>query len=186
MTKARLSPIYCALVLCGLSFWYFSVHLLWFFRRASISYSPCSPSPQPIPSPPATPPPPPLTNAGRPRRNYCLPTRFEDVLPEPPAAVLVATAPAGPRRVILHVRDTMHSDLANVHVPPPPEEPSEDPPAASLDPPWPFRNMSIYRLMHWANSGSNSKSEGEVTRLVSEVISADDFRAEDLANFSAN
>ncbi|KAF8145659.1 hypothetical protein K438DRAFT_1424599, partial [Mycena galopus ATCC 62051] len=122
------------------------------------------------------------------------------------------TAPAGPCWVILHVHDTMRSvcnrfgllreyphrpsydpdsllkpeDLANVHVPPPPEEPSDDPPAAFLDPPWPFRNMSIYRLMHWANSGSNSKSEGEVTRLVSEVISADDFRAEDLANFSAN
>ncbi|KAJ7181996.1 hypothetical protein C8R46DRAFT_1210480 [Mycena filopes] len=35
--------------------------------------------------------------------------------------------------------------------------------------------MSIYRLMHWANSGSNSKSELEVTRLVSEVLTADDF-----------
>ncbi|KAJ7785096.1 hypothetical protein DFH07DRAFT_679678, partial [Mycena maculata] len=46
--------------------------------------------------------------------------------------------------------------------------------------------MSIYRLMHWANSGSSYKSEGEVTRLVSDVISADDFRAEDLADFNAH
>ncbi|KAJ7704598.1 hypothetical protein B0H17DRAFT_921234 [Mycena rosella] len=52
--------------------------------------------------------------------------------------------------------------------------------------PWPFRNMSIYRLMHWANSGSNSKSEAEVTRLVSEVIAAEDFRPSDLAGFNAH
>jgi hypothetical protein len=46
--------------------------------------------------------------------------------------------------------------------------------------------MSIYRLMHWANSGSNSKSEAEVTRLVADVISSDDFRATDLAGFNAH
>jgi hypothetical protein len=46
--------------------------------------------------------------------------------------------------------------------------------------------MSIYRLMSWANSGSNSKSEGEINRLVADVINAEDFKVEDLASFSAH
>ncbi|KAJ6530734.1 hypothetical protein B0H19DRAFT_1082450 [Mycena capillaripes] len=148
----------------------------------------------PIPSRPTTPLPPPVTQSGRPGRNYRMPARFEDVLPEPPAPIDVAPAPAeNPRRVILYVWDTMRSacnrfgllreyqqrpsydpdsllkpeDLANI--PPPPfQKPPADTPTSSPLAPWPFRNMSIYRLMHWANSGSNAKSEGEVTRLVKE------------------
>jgi hypothetical protein len=78
------------------------------------------------------------------------------------------------------------SDLANVPSPPQHADATPELPSESLAPPWPFRNMSIYRLMGWANSGTNSKSEAEVTRLVSEVISADDFRASDLAGFNAH
>ncbi|KAJ7764936.1 hypothetical protein B0H16DRAFT_1236755, partial [Mycena metata] len=131
-----------------------------------------------------------------------------DILPEGPAPIPVEPAPRpGARRVILHVADTMRSlcnrfgvfreyrhrpsydpdallrpeDLANI----PPAEPGPASPETPA-PPWPFRNMSIYRLMHWANSGSNSKSEIELTRLVAEVISAPDFVASDLAGFNAH
>ncbi|KAJ7794907.1 hypothetical protein B0H14DRAFT_3556098 [Mycena olivaceomarginata] len=179
--------------------------------KYSIASHTTIPSPAPILACPVTPPPPPVTETGRPRRNYRLPARFEDVLPEPPAPVVVAQEPViGPRRVILHVRDTMRSvcnrfgifreyphcpsydpdsllqpdDLANI--PPPSTPPVDDTPTFSPPAPWPFRNMSIYRLMHWANSGSNSKSEAEVTRLVADVITSDDFRASDLAGFNAH
>jgi hypothetical protein len=57
-----------------------------------------------------------------------------------------------------------------------PDEPSE--------PPYPFPNMTIYRLMMWMNSGSHRKSEAEVSRLVKDVIQADDFNARDLDGFS--
>ncbi|KAJ7163736.1 hypothetical protein C8R46DRAFT_1221491 [Mycena filopes] len=132
------------------------------------------------------------------------PMPIEPVLPEPPA---------GRRRVILHVADTMRSlcnrfgvfreyrhrptydpdallrqeDLANIPAPVDPELLPDTPaPAPAPTAPWPFRNMSIYRLMHWANSGSNSKSELEVTRLVTEVLAAEDFVAGDLAGFNAH
>ena len=54
------------------------------------------------------------------------------------------------------------------------------------EPPWPFLNMSIWRLMRWVNTGSRSKSEGKVSRLVNEVLNTPDFCAEDLQNFSAH
>jgi hypothetical protein len=57
-------------------------------------------------------------------------------------------------------------------------------PEASPEPPYPFRNMSIYRLMTWMNSGSHQKSEAEVSRLVKDVIQANDFNPSDLDGFS--
>ena len=51
-------------------------------------------------------------------------------------------------------------------------------------PPYPFPNMSIYRLMTWMNSGSHRKSEAEVTRLVNDVLKAEDFSLKDLDGFS--
>ena len=45
-------------------------------------------------------------------------------------------------------------------------------------PPWPFRNMSIYRLLCWGNTGSNQKSIVEIQRLVDDVITAPEFRPE--------
>ena len=47
-------------------------------------------------------------------------------------------------------------------------------------PPWPYQNMSVYRFMTWLNTGSKSKSEGEVQRLVDEVLQAEDFNPSDL------
>jgi hypothetical protein len=51
-------------------------------------------------------------------------------------------------------------------------------------PPFPFVNMSIYRLMTWMNSGSHQKSETEVTRLVKDVMQAEDFNLGDFDGFS--
>ena len=125
-----------------------------------------------------------------------------DVLPEPPQAVpqprlptvhLIVTDPLKTTANAfglfheylfhpLHDPDTFKNldDLSNVVAPAPPPSQQE----RVRDPPWPFANMSIWRLMRWANSGSWSKSEGEVNRLVSDVLTASDFHAEDLQNFN--
>ncbi|KAJ3825180.1 hypothetical protein F5880DRAFT_1611327 [Lentinula raphanica] len=58
--------------------------------------------------------------------------------------------------------------------------------AEEHDPPWPFRNMSIWRLMSWANSGGRTKSESETTRLVNEVLLQEDFDPADLEGFNAH
>ncbi|KAH9834205.1 uncharacterized protein C8Q71DRAFT_797981 [Rhodofomes roseus] len=48
---------------------------------------------------------------------------------------------------------------------------------------FPFLNVTVFRLMAWANTGSNVKSDKEIQRLVDEVILADDFNREDLRSF---
>ncbi|KIM65578.1 hypothetical protein SCLCIDRAFT_22486 [Scleroderma citrinum Foug A] len=53
-------------------------------------------------------------------------------------------------------------------------------------PPWPWANMSIWRLMTWKLTGSSQKSNGEVTRLVRDMIQAVDFDIDDFANFDAS
>ncbi|KAF5382541.1 hypothetical protein D9615_002821 [Tricholomella constricta] len=177
------------------------------------SVSPPLPPPaSPLPPPP---PPPTLTQSGRPRRNYTLPKRFQDVLPALPDPPLVnepeLSQPSLPR-VRLIVRDRFISalnifglwrdyphrpsfvpdgsisvaDLANKSLS------FADAPQASLfrvfsrSPPWPFRNMSIYRLMTYFNSGSITKSAGEANRLVEDVLLAPDFTTEDLRAFNAH
>ena len=49
----------------------------------------------------------------------------------------------------------------------------------------PFSNASTLLLLGWAHSGSNSKSNPEVNRLVHEVIQAPGFDPNDLKNFDA-
>jgi hypothetical protein len=44
--------------------------------------------------------------------------------------------------------------------------------------------MTLFRLMSWMNSGSNKKSEIEITRLVKDVILAEGFNTTDLEDFS--
>ena len=63
-----------------------------------------------------------------------------------------------------------------------------DPPSLSLSrvPPWPFANMSIWRLMTWLNSGSAIKTEAEVNRLAGEIRDAGGFPAADLEGFNAH
>lgn len=53
-----------------------------------------------------------------------------------------------------------------------------------LPPPYPFPNMTVYRLMSWMNSGSNKKSVVEVARLVKDVMQAEDFDLKHFENFS--
>ena len=53
-------------------------------------------------------------------------------------------------------------------------------------PPWPWANMSIWRLMNWRLTGSAQKSSAEVNRLVREVIQAEDFNILELDGFNAH
>ena len=149
----------------------------------------------------------PVTQSRRIRRQ---PARFRDILPEPPAPAPSVPTP-GPQLPAVYLMVTnplvtalnafglfrnylFHpsydpdsvvdpSDLSNLgpSVPPPSVELNE----TSPKPPWPFPNMSIWRIMEWMNTGSRSKSEAEVDRLVHGVINTPDFRAEDLQGFGA-
>jgi hypothetical protein len=56
--------------------------------------------------------------------------------------------------------------------------------ARVLPPPYPFSNMSVYRLVTWMNSGSHRKLEVEVQRLVKDILQADDFDVKHLDSFS--
>lgn len=64
-------------------------------------------------------------------------------------------------------------------------EPGTEVAASVSDPPWPFSNMSTWRIMQWLNSGSSMKSETEANRLVNEVLLVPDFSVEDLRSFNA-
>lgn len=52
------------------------------------------------------------------------------------------------------------------------------------NPPWPFKNMSIYLLMEWMITGSNQKSVGEIDRLAKNVLGAEEFNLGDIAGFN--
>lgn len=150
----------------------------------------------------------PTGHTAQPRRTRKQPARFRDILPELPIPIppkpqlptvyLMVTNPLTTvsnafglfRKYLFHPSydpDSVvdPSDLSNLstYTPPPP---LPGPNETKHEPPWPFSNMSIWRLMRWINTGSRSKSEGEVNRLVNGVLSASDFRAEDLHNFNAH
>ena len=150
----------------------------------------------------------PIDPTVRPHRTEKRPARFRDILPEPPVP-----APPKPRLPTVYLMVTnplttalntfglfrnylFHpsydpdlvvdpSDLSNLGTrAPPPLPPKSN--ETDREPPWPFSNMSIWRLMQWMNTGSRSKSEGEVNRLVNGVLNAPDFCTEDLRNFNAH
>ncbi|KAG1901203.1 uncharacterized protein F5891DRAFT_1187899 [Suillus fuscotomentosus] len=77
------------------------------------------------------------------------------------------------QRVLLTLRDALQTPFNSLEAN-----------SGILPPPYPFHNMTIYRLMSWMNSGSNKKSELEVARLVKEVLLAKDFDPMHLENFS--
>ena len=52
-------------------------------------------------------------------------------------------------------------------------------------PPWPWKNMSIWRIMTWMMTRTKQKSEAEVTRLAN-MLQADDFDPHDLQGFNAH
>ena len=143
-------------------------------------------------------------HAERSQRPRWAPAWFWDVLPEPPWAVpqsrlptvyLIITNPLKTaantfglfRKYFFHPSHDLDafvslSDLSNVTAPvplPPPSQPEE----IVHDPPWLFLNMSIWRLMRWANTGAHLKSEGEVNWLVSDVLTVFNFHVKVLQNF---
>lgn len=172
--------------------------------------------PPPPPSPPPPPPLLNASGVpARPTRNAGLPRRYRDLLPEAPPIVETVPVQNPVRRVVLIVRDQLATSLnpfriwrAYMHRPtydPDASVPLDDlssrfrrlrpdndvaaqpePKDTQYAPPWPFRSMTVYRLMSWLNTGSGSKSEAEADRLVDEVVMADDFVPEDLRGFSAN
>ena len=166
-------------------------------------------NPQPLQLPPTstTNPLAPTDSTAHSRRSRKRPAHFRDSLPEAPIPAppkmqlpmvyLMVTNPLTTalntfgifREYLFHpsydpdsvVDPTNLSNLSTCAPPPP----SLDSNRTSHEPPWPFSNMSIWRLMKWMNTGSRLKSEGEVDRLVNEVLNAPDFHTENLHNFGA-
>jgi hypothetical protein len=115
-------------------------------------------------------------------------------------------------RVILHVKDNLRTDPNNFGlIREYPYRPSYDPDHfvplddlsnfpcqnedsvtihdtlshSNISPPWPFPNMSVYRMVAWMNTGSSMKTAKEVDRLVHDVILQPDFNSDDLKMFRA-
>ena len=73
-------------------------------------------------------------------------------------------------------------DLSNLGPRTPPIEPN----STAHEPPWPFSSMSVWQLVKWMNTSSRSKSEGEVNRLVNDVLKSPDFCVDDIQSFNAH
>jgi len=157
-------------------------------------------------SPPS--PPPALTHTGRPKRNYRLPARYEDINPEPlpplekedeqPAAVLP--------RLRLIVRNRLRTAtncfglfreyLYRPSFDPDSFVPEKDlyqpgganhtsPASVSMLPPAPVhRNETVEMIMNWKDSGATTKSDAEVNRLVNDILLDPNFKVEDLQGFN--
>ena len=151
---------------------------------------------------------------GWPRRKYCLPKRFRDNIPEPPAPVPATPSNPDPVRwVILIVRNRLTTVLNSFgiwrdYL----RRPSEDPdsvltledlsnshkhsdnnptppgshPSESRSSYWPFSNATIHNIMQWMNNGQTMKSEAETTKFVHNVILSPTFNPDDLAGFDAH
>lgn len=131
----------------------------------------------------------------------------EDLNDAPEVEIPSLPIPSRIQRVLLTLRDTLQTTfnsfgICRVYPRRPSFEPNKfipssllarscpvivqgpDSQAQVLPPPYPFPNMSVYRLMTWMYSGSHQKSQTEVQRLVKEVIQADEFDVKDLEGFS--
>jgi hypothetical protein len=162
-------------------------------------------------SPPLSPPPPSLTHAGRPKRNYRLPARYEDINPEPleplgedeqPTKQPTTVLP----RLRLIVRNRLRTatnsfGLLREYLYRPSFDPDSFVPEKDLyqaggtnhtspvfmqmPPPAPVhRNESVEMIMNWKDSGATTKSNAEVNRLVSDVLLDPNFKVEDLQRFN--
>ena len=176
---------------------------------------PTSITPPPSFSPPTSTPPPPssfsqpppqLTQAGRPRRNYRLPARYEDINPEPLRPLEEDEQPAAGRllpRLHLIVRNRLRTavnsfGLLREYLYRPSFDPDSFVPEEDLHraggtdtvftlPPSPspvHRNESVEMLMNWKDSGTCTKSDAEVNRLVNGVLLDPNFKLEDLQGFN--
>lgn len=130
------------------------------------------------------------SQTGKPPWTRHLPARFRDVLPEPPLPVEPdePTPPTTLPRVILHVFNSICMSFNSFGIARNyRHRPSYDPdaflsinqlldnrdgevplpvpstPHALPSPPWPWKNMSIWKLMNWMLTGSRQKSEAEIT-----------------------
>ena len=158
-------------------------------------------------SSPSQSPPPQFTQSGRPKRNYRLPARYEDVNPEPllplneedeqPTAIIP--------RLRLIVRNQLRTasnsfGLLREYLYRPSFDPDSfvpdkdlhqaggaDPQAVPTPLPSPtpvHRNESVEMIMNWKDSGAPTKSDAEVNRLVKDVLLDPGFKLEDLRGFS--
>ena len=170
------------------------------------SFSPSTSTPPPPSS--FSQPPPQLTQAGRPRRNYRLPARYEDLNPEPLQPLEEDEQPAAGRllpRLCLIVRNRLRTavnsfGLLREYLYRPSYDPDSfvpeedlhqvrgtDSDHTSMPPPSPIpvhRNESVEMLMNWKDSGASTKSDAEVNRLVNDVLLDPNFKLEDLQGFN--
>ncbi|KAL1700677.1 hypothetical protein EV121DRAFT_294941 [Schizophyllum commune] len=58
--------------------------------------------------------------------------------------------------------------------------------AAQFAPPWPYSNITIYRIMAWQNNGNTLKTNEELNTFVREVMKAPDYEAWHLDGFDAD
>ncbi|KIK92915.1 hypothetical protein PAXRUDRAFT_790802 [Paxillus rubicundulus Ve08.2h10] len=139
------------------------------------------------------------------------PSHSGHTLGDNPSTANPETRPGLIRRVILRVRGSFRTGvdyfgMCRHYLYSPSFEPDSFVPSAQLaracpilqkrahpisqprcpSPPFPFPNMTIYRLMQWMNTGSKHKSEGEITKLVNNVLLADDFDTKDLQGFASS
>jgi len=143
-----------------------------------------------------------------PSRGDLNPSDSADILSTQTASVVPAQSRI--RRVLLTLRDTLQTTLNSfglfrLYPRRPSFEPDQLVPSSLLArtapttisnpgvdsdsprvfaPPYPFPNMTIYRLLSWMNSGSTMVSESKVSHLVRDVIQAEDFDPKHLENFS--
>jgi hypothetical protein len=173
-----------------------------------IEPSPPSFSPLSTPPPPTSflqAPPLQFTQAGRPKRNYRLPAQYEDVNPEPlrPLGEEDEQPTAALPHLRLIVRNRLRTApnsfgllreyLYRLSFDPDSFVPEEDlhrvggtDPVFILPPsPSPVhRNESTEMLMNWKDSGTFTKSDAEVNRLVNDVLLDPNFKLEDLHGFN--
>jgi hypothetical protein len=169
------------------------------------------PLPPSFPLPLSTPPlplspPPQFTQTGRPKRNYRLPARYEDVNPEPlrpleedkqPTAVLpclrLIVRNRLPVRTATNSFGLLREYLYRLSFDPDSFVPGEDlyrvggTDLVSILPRSPtlvHRNESVEMLMNWKDSGTSTKSDAEVNRLVNDVLLDPNFKLEDLQGFN--
>ncbi|KAL4076807.1 hypothetical protein V8B97DRAFT_2004510 [Scleroderma yunnanense] len=139
----------------------------------------------PQPSPPSNSHPPDVLKS----QMHCLPAQYQDHLPELPLPVGPAPTPTfltqiknidiGPLMIWSTVFQLMNFPILLTMAQ-----------AIGSDmehklPPWSWSNMLIWRLMAWQLMGNGKKSSAETTRLVHDVLLADDFKLEDLSGFTA-
>ena len=182
---------------------------------ASADFVDSEPSSESMPPGPLIPSPPPLppclTQTGRPRRNYQVPRRYVDLLPEP--VPIQHEDDPGPLnvqpRVRLYMRDRLRTaanafgvwreylyrplydpdsavrteDLRLEHST---KNDTEDDESEESETELSVHgNKTTQLIMEWVNTGAPTKSNAEVNRLVHDYVRHRDFKPEELKNFDA-